>query len=81
MHGITPQTIQKKVYAIIQATEAVNEKSKFGFEKDPESMSEDELKKLLKKMDKEMKDAARDLQFEKAASLRDKIIEVKKLLN
>ncbi|MCQ4727111.1 excinuclease ABC subunit UvrB [Anaerotignum faecicola] len=81
MHGITPQTIQKKVYDIIQATEAVNEKSKFGFEKDPESMSEDELKKLLKKMDKEMKDAARDLQFEKAASLRDKIIEVKKLLN
>ena len=81
MHGITPQTIQKKVYDIIQATEAVNEKSKFGFENDPESMSEDELKKLLKKMDKEMKDAARDLQFEKAASLRDKIIEVKKLLN
>ena len=81
MHGITPQTIQKKVYDIIQATEAVNEKSKFGFDKDPESMSEDELKKLLKKMDKEMKDAARDLQFEKAASLRDKIIEVKKLLN
>ena len=78
MHGITPQTIQKKVYDIIQATEAVNEKSKFGFEKDPESMSEDELKKLLKKMDKEMKDAARDLQFEKAASLRDKIIEVEK---
>ncbi|MCI8341613.1 MAG: excinuclease ABC subunit UvrB [Firmicutes bacterium] len=81
LHGITPQTIKKKVFDIIQATEAVAENSKFGFDKDPESMSEDELKKLIKKMDKEMKDAARDLQFEKAASLRDNIMEIKKLLN
>lgn len=80
LHGITPQTIKKDVFEIIQATKGVSEKQKFGFDKDPESMSEDELKELIKKMDKEMKEAARDLQFEKAADLRDKILEIKKML-
>lgn len=80
LHGITPQTIKKDVFEIIQATKGVSEKHKFGFDKDPESMSEDELKELIKKMDKEMKEAARDLQFEKAADLRDKILEIKKML-
>lgn len=80
LHGITPQTIKKDVFEIIQATKGVSEKQKFGFDKDPESMNEDELKELIKKMDKEMKEAARDLQFEKAADLRDKILEIKKML-
>lgn len=80
LHGITPQTIKKDVFEIIQATKGVSEKHKFGFDKDPESMSDDELKELIKKMDKEMKEAARDLQFEKAADLRDKILEIKKML-
>ena len=80
LHGITPQTIKKDVFEVIQATKGVSEKQKFGFDKDPESMSEDELKELIKKMDKEMKAAARDLQFEKAADLRDKILEIKKML-
>jgi excinuclease ABC, B subunit len=80
LHGITPQTIQKDVFEIIQATKGVTQKHKFGFDKEPESMSEDELKALIKKMDKEMKEAARDLQFEKAADLRDKILEIKKML-
>lgn len=80
LHGITPLTIKKDVFQIIQATKGVSEKHKFGFDKDPESMSEDELKELIKKMDKEMKEAARDLQFEKAADLRDKILEIKKML-
>ncbi len=79
-HGITPQTIIKKVYEIIQATTEVEEKSKFGFEKDPESMNKDELLAAIKKMDKDMKAAARDLQFERAAELRDKILELKKAL-
>lgn len=78
-HGITPQTIQKKVHDIIQISKAATEKQRFGLEKDPESMSVEELKKLIAKMDKEMKQAALELQFERAAELRDKILELKKL--
>lgn len=80
-HGITPQTIHKKVHDIIQATKAVTEKQRFALDKDPESMNKEELQKAIKKMDKEMKDAARDLQFERAAQLRDKLLELKKELN
>lgn len=79
-HGITPQTIQKKVHDIIQISKTATEKQKFGLDKDPESMSKDELKKLIQKMDKEMKQAALELQFERAAELRDKVLELKKLL-
>jgi len=78
-HGITPQTIQKKVHDIIQISKAATEKQRFGLEKDPESMSAEELKKLIAKMDKEMKQAALELRFERAAELRDKILELKKL--
>ncbi|MCI8866891.1 MAG: excinuclease ABC subunit UvrB [Anaerotignum sp.] len=78
-HGITPQTIQKKVHDIIQISKAATEKQRFGLEKDPESMSAEELKILIAKMDKEMKQAALELQFERAAELRDKILELKKL--
>lgn len=79
-HGITPQTIVKKVHDVIQITKAVTEKQKFGLEKDPESMSEKELIKLIQTLDKEMKHAAMELQFERAAELRDKILELKKLM-
>ncbi len=79
-HGIIPQTIQKKVHDIIQISKNATEKQKFGLEKDPESMSQEELKKLVEKLDKEMKQAAVELQFERAAELRDKVLELKKLL-
>ena len=79
-HGIIPQTIKKKVHDVIQITKTATEKQKFGLEKDPESMNADELNKLIKKLDKEMKQAAMELQFERAAELRDKILELKKLL-
>lgn len=79
-HGIMPQTIVKKVHDVIQITKAATEKQKFGLEKDPESMSEKELKKLIQTLDKEMKHAAMELQFERAAELRDKILELKKLM-
>ena len=78
-HGIIPQTIKKKVHDVIQITKAATEKQKFGLEKDPESMNADELLKLIKKLEKEMKQAAMELQFERAAELRDKILELKKL--
>ena len=79
-HGIIPKTIVKKVHDVIQISKTVNEKQKFGLDKDPESMSESELKKMIQKLEKEMKQAAGDLQFERAAQLRDQIVEMKKLL-
>jgi len=78
--GIIPKTIEKKVYDIIQATKAVDEKQKFGFDKAPESMSQKELETQIQKLQKEMKRAATELQFERAAELRDKIEELKKAM-
>lgn len=80
-HGITPQTIKKKVYDIIQATKTVEEKRPKGLSKDLESMDVKELRKEAAKIEKDMKRAASDLQFERAAELRDKLIEIKKHLN
>lgn len=79
IHGIIPKTIIKKVHDIIHVTESVEEKKKFGLDKDPESMSREELLKAIEKMTKEMRTAAADLQFERAAQLRDEIVELKKL--
>ncbi len=78
-HGITPQTIQKKVHDIIKISKNVTEKQRFGLDKDPESMSKEELKQLIQKLEKEMKQAALGLQFERAAELRDKVLELKKM--
>ncbi|MDR2940387.1 MAG: excinuclease ABC subunit UvrB [Clostridiales bacterium] len=79
-HGITPKSIVKKVHDIIKATLEVEEKPSEKLKKDPESMNKDELTKLIKDMTKEMKQAALNLQFERAASLRDEIFEIKKHL-
>ncbi len=80
-HGIVPKTIIKKVHEIIKATISPEEKKTMGLDKDPESMSEKELNKVIKALDKEMRQAALDLQFERAANLRDEIMGLRKLLN
>ncbi len=80
-HGIVPKTIIKKVRDIIRATESYTEKKSKGLAKDPESMSKEELFEEIKKIEKEMKAAARDLQFEQAATLRDALLEIKKFLH
>lgn len=77
-HDIVPQTIKKKVRDLIVATKGVKEEKHILSEKDPESMSREELEKLMKKVEKDMKKAATELQFEKAAELRDTLIELKK---
>lgn len=79
-HGIEPQTIIKKVFDIIQATVKDGRRKSSGIEKDPESMSIDELKKAIARLDKEMKKAALELQFEQAAMLRDEIVTLKGFL-
>ena len=78
-HGITPKTIQKAVRDLISVSRKVAA-SELQMEKDPESMSEKELLKLIADVTKQMKKAAAELNFEAAAELRDKLIELKKML-
>ena len=75
-HGITPQSIQKSVRDLISISKKVAEEE-LRMEKDPESMSKSELEKLIQKVSKQMKKAAAELNFEAAAQLRDKLIELK----
>ncbi|MCI9009137.1 MAG: excinuclease ABC subunit UvrB, partial [Lachnospiraceae bacterium] len=78
-HGITPQTIQKAVRDLIRISKEVAQEE-LQFEKDPESMSEKELEKLVGEVQKKMKKAAAELNFEAAAMLRDQMVELKKQL-
>lgn len=79
-HGITPKTIQKSVRDLISISKKVAAEE-LKLEKDPESMSVKELKKLIADLTKQMKKAAAELNFESAAELRDKLTELKKVLN
>lgn len=79
-HGITPQTIQKAVRDLISISKVID-KEELKFEKDPESMNKQELEKMIKDVEKKMKKAAADLNFEAAAELRDQMKELKKLLH
>ncbi len=78
-HGIVPQTIKKKVRDLISISKKVEEDSS-KIIKDAESMSENELKAVIKELTKKMNQAAVELNFELAAKLRDEIIELKKHL-
>ncbi|MBD5546213.1 MAG: excinuclease ABC subunit UvrB [Lachnospiraceae bacterium] len=78
-HGITPTTIKKAVRDLISISKVIA-KEELQFEKDPESMNRGELEKLIGKIEKQMKKAAADLNFEVAAELRDKMVELKKKL-
>ena len=78
-HGITPTTIKKAVRELIAVSKAI-ESTQATLDKDPESMSEQELQDVVKKTEKAMRKAAAELDFETAAELRDKLIELKKYL-
>ena len=78
-HGITPTTIRKAVRDLITVSKAVAE-TEDKLKKDPESMNRKELTKLITKVEKQMREAAANLNFEQAAELRDKMIELKKNL-
>ena len=80
-HGITPQTIKKAVRDLISISKEVKKDDTLYAEKDIESMSKKELEKLAAQIQKKMKAAAAELNFEEAVVLRDQMIEVKKLLN
>jgi len=78
-HLITPTTIQKAVRDLISISKEVAQ-SQATLEKDPESMSEEELAALAGKVEKQMRKAAAELDFETAAELRDQLLELKKQL-
>ncbi|MBQ5915594.1 MAG: excinuclease ABC subunit UvrB, partial [Lachnospiraceae bacterium] len=78
-HGITPQTIKKAVRDLISISKAAEARDE-DFRKDPESMDAKELGKLAKELEKKMRQAAAELNFEEAAKLRDRMKEVKVML-
>ena len=78
-HGIKPETIKKAVRDLISISKKVA-KSQVKLEKDPESMDKKELEKLIASVEKKMRAAAAELDFESAAELRDRMIELKKAL-
>ena len=75
-HGITPESVKKSVRAVIEATKVAEEVSDY-VGKSPLELTKKELNEYVKKLEKEMKQAAADLQFERAAQLRDRIFEYK----
>ena len=78
-HGITPKTIRKSVRHLISISKKVA-REEMQLKKDPESMSKKELEKLIQDVEKKMKKAAAELNFEAAAQLRDQMVELKKML-
>ncbi len=76
-NGITPKTIEKAVRSVIEATRVAEESDEYYEGKSPLELTKKELAEYIKKMEKEMKDAAANLQFERAAELRDRIFEFK----
>jgi excinuclease ABC subunit B len=79
-HHITPKTIHKAVRDLIAITKAVESSNGAGLEKDPESMSEKELQKLMKELQKKMRKMAAELNFEEAAVIRDRLTQLRAIL-
>jgi len=77
-HGITPKSVQKGIRDVIEITKVAEEDAKYFIRGDEDSMDKDEVLDLIEKLTNEMKAAAAELQFERAAELRDKIAELKK---
>ncbi|MEQ7050318.1 excinuclease ABC subunit UvrB [Paenibacillaceae sp. P-4] len=76
-HGITPQTIRKKVRDVIEATKTAESKEGYDISKSVEKMSKKDRQSVIQRLEAEMKDAAKNLQFERAAELRDALLELK----
>ncbi|UOQ94362.1 excinuclease ABC subunit UvrB [Halobacillus shinanisalinarum] len=76
-HGITPKTINKQIRDVIQVTKVAEDSTTYGTEKKPSEMSKKERGELVDNLETEMKQAAKDLDFERAAELRDIVLELK----
>jgi excinuclease ABC subunit B len=78
-HGITPTTVQKGVRDVLETLRTAEEEAEYSYDLKAGEMSEAEISALMEKLEKEMREAARDLQFERAALLRDRLQELKGL--
>ena len=76
-HGITPQTIRKRIRDVIEATKVAESQSDYLADAAKSKMSKRDREALIKRLETEMKEAAKNLQFERAAELRDAILELK----
>jgi excinuclease ABC subunit B len=76
-HGITPQTIMKKIQSVIEAKKVAEQKADYMTDKSLSKMSKKDRTALMERLEAEMKQAAKDLQFERAAELRDALLELK----
>lgn len=76
-HGVTPKTIQKEIRDVIRATTAAEEQETYDTKKPKAKLSKPEREKLIVQVEKEMKEAAKALDFERAAELRDLLLELK----
>jgi excinuclease ABC subunit B len=77
VHGITPMTIEKKIRGVIEATKAAESKTSYLANYISDKMTKKDRLSLVQRLEIEMKQAAKDLQFERAAELRDAIMELK----
>lgn len=77
-HGITPTTVQKGVRDVIETMKAAEEDTEYSFKQKIDGLDEKAAEAMAVRLEKEMKEAARDLQFERAAELRDRLLELKK---
>jgi excinuclease ABC subunit B len=80
-HSITPQGITKKVRDVIEATKVAEDKERYGIENKLDAMEKEDILDNIKRLETEMKEAAMNLQFERAAELRDKVLELKDMLD
>ncbi len=80
-HGIVPQGIIKKVRDVIEATKVAEDKERYGIKETLDEMEKEDILDIIKRLEIEMKEAAINLQFERAAELRDKLVELKGMLD
>jgi excinuclease ABC subunit B len=76
-HGIEPQTIRKAIHDVIEATTVAEESAKYGVKDDIEHLRKEDIVRLISALEEEMKDCARAMQYERAAELRDKIVQLR----
>lgn len=79
-HGIVPQTIIKDIREIIEATQVAEETIEYNSLEDAIKANNDDIEKLIGQYETEMREASKKLEFEKAAQLRDLVLELKKKL-
>ena len=79
-NGIIPTTVQKGVRNVLETIRVAEDTDRYSAGPGPDEMGREEIEKLLQKLEKEMKEAARQLQFERAAELRDRALELRKRL-